>query len=151
MKKLSYILVASAFAISGVFAVLSKQTPSRVSRSEVPERSPRGPASSEDPSTSQPAPLSIRPSPEATAGLKITESQIRMMEDNLSELQQDVSLFKDSQGWIVRFHQPSGVMASLGVKDNELISFKLIQDMKNEPALTALVGRLEIIFAQLQK
>lgn len=152
MTKLSFLLVASAFAISGIFAVLTKQTPTRISRQEVPERPTlRGPASPDINTSSQPAALSVRPSTEASAGLNVTEAQIHLMEQNLSDLQQDVSLFKDTHGWVVRFHHPSRVMAALGVKDNDVISFKQLQRIKSEPALESLVHRLEVILSHLQK
>lgn len=152
---MSFLIVAGAIAFAGIVGVLtnSGSTPSSIAKKEVPDRpSRRSPASNqEEGSSSQPSALSIRPTANVLKGLNITESQIQKMEAYLPELQKDVSLFKDTQGWVVRFHHSSKIMSGLGVKDGDLISFKHLQDMKNEPALKALVGRLESVLSQLQK
>jgi hypothetical protein len=152
MMKLFFFFVVGALAISGAIAVLTRQTPTSTTRQEVPERpSLRVPASVLAGSSSQVSALSVRPTTGTTGGLNITEAQIRLMEENLRDLQQDISLFKDTEGWVVRFHHTSSIMTALGVKDSDLISFKQLQEVKKQPALESLVRRLEIIFAHLQK
>jgi len=152
MKKLSYLIVAGVLALAGVIGLFVKHGTTNVVRQEVPDRpTQRGPASPDPATSSQPAALSIRPSTDASAGLNLTEDQIQLMEQNISTLQKDVSVFKDTDAWVVRFHHTSAVMSSLGVKDNDQISFKQLEDMKNEPALEALTKRLENILLQLQK
>jgi hypothetical protein len=152
MKKLSYLIVAGVLALAGVLSFFLKHNTTTVVRQEVPDRpNQRGPASPDPATSSQPAALSIRPSTDAGSSLNLTEEQIQLMEQNIGSLQSDVSVFKDSEAWVVRFHHTNSVMSALGVKDGDQISFRQLEEMKNEPALEGLTRRLESILLQLQK
>jgi hypothetical protein len=152
MKKLSYFIVAGVLTLAGVVGVLVKRSTTNVVRQEVPDRpTQRGPASPDPATSSQPAALSIRPSSDVGSNLNLTEEQIQTMEQDIATLQKDVSVFKDSEAWVVRFHHTSAVMSSLGVKDGDQISFKQLDEMKQEAALEGLTRRLENILLQLQK
>lgn len=153
MKKLSFFIIAGVFAITGIVAFFMKGPSHKAYYKEAPDKdlsSQRGIASDVN-TTSQPASLSIRYPADATGNLNITEAQISAMEQSLGTLQKDVSLFKDTAGWVVRFHQPSKVMSDLGVQDNDLISFHQLDGIRSQPALQDLVKRLEAVLSQLQK
>jgi len=153
MNKFLIPFLALALAIPGIIAVLIPPPPARVAKKEVPDRpTHRRPASSSElGSSSQPAALSVRPAGDILGGLNLTEEQILLMEKNFQALQKDVSVFKDTQAWVIRFNHPSPLMSRLGVKDGDKISFRQIQLMKQEPGLANLSSRLEMLLAHLQK
>lgn len=83
--------------------------------------------------------------------LNISEARVEALEQNFSELQRDISLFKDDRGWTVRFHRNTNLLSSMGIQDNDLISFELFQQLKKDPSKGNLVSRLEIIFSNLER
>lgn len=83
--------------------------------------------------------------------LDIAESELAMMEENLSDLQKDVSLVRSEDGWIVRFYNSSNLMESIGVKDRDLIRFSHLEALKRDPTKTYLVSRLESLFSHLER
>lgn len=85
-----------------------------------------------------------------TLHIDISESQIERMEQELPELQKDVSLFRDNKGWTVRFHRQDNLLSLTGINDNDLICFEQIERIKKDPTKTELISRLENIMLQLQ-
>lgn len=83
--------------------------------------------------------------------LNVTEEQIAEMEENLSDLQKEVSFYKDNAGWIVRFHSQDNLLSHLGIKDNDLIRFGQIERLKQDPTKTELISRLEAVIETLQR
>lgn len=77
--------------------------------------------------------------------------QISEMEQNLNDLQKDVSLFKDRRGWIVRFHVENNLLSQTGLKDNDLITFKQLQKLKEDPNKADLMTRLEVVMGTIQR
>ncbi|WP_413291441.1 hypothetical protein [Bdellovibrio sp. HCB337] len=153
MRQFSLLIIGGIFTITGIYAFFMKRYSATSYYQEVPAKilgSQRGIASDAN-TSSVPAPLSIRPPADAAGNLNITEEQIQAMEKSLGTLQKDVSVFKDTAGWVVRFHQPSKLMSDLGVQDNDLISFHQLQSIKSQPALQDLVARLEAVLGHLQK
>ncbi len=71
------------------------------------------------------------------------------MEENLSDLQKEVSLFRDNTGWIVCFHSQNNLLSRIGIKDNDLIRFGQIEKLKQDPNKTALISRLEAVIETL--
>jgi hypothetical protein len=85
-----------------------------------------------------------------TLNIDISEQQITRMEEELPELQKDVSLYRDNKGWTVRFHRQDNLLSLTGINDNDLIRFEQIAQIKKDPAKTELISRLENIMLQLQ-
>lgn len=83
--------------------------------------------------------------------IDLSEEQVTEMEMHLPELQKDVSLFRDNEGWIVRFHTQGNILSNVGIKDNDLIRFGQIQELKKDPEKVELISRLEAIFHNLQR
>lgn len=86
-----------------------------------------------------------------TLNIDISEQQISRMEQELPELQKDVSLYRDNKGWTVRFHRQDNLLSLTGINDNDLIRFEQIESIKKDPTKTALISRLEHIMEQLQR
>jgi hypothetical protein len=83
--------------------------------------------------------------------IDISEQQILRMEQELPELQKDVSLYRDNKGWTVRFHRQDNLLSLTGINDNDLIRFEQIERIKKDPSKTQLISRLENIMLQLQR
>lgn len=86
-----------------------------------------------------------------TLNIDISEQQISRMEQELPELQKDVSLYRDNKGWTVRFHRQDNLLSLTGINDNDLIRFEQIESIKKDPTKTALISRLENIMVHLQR
>lgn len=86
-----------------------------------------------------------------TLNIDISEQQIVRMEQELPELQKDVSLYRDNKGWTVRFHRQDNLLSLTGINDNDLIRFEQIESIKKDPTKTELISRLEHIMEQLQR
>lgn len=86
-----------------------------------------------------------------TLDLDISEEQITEMEQHFSDLQKDVSLFRDSNGWVVRFHNKNNLLSSVGIKDNDFIRFGQIQKLKEDHSKGELISRLEAVMVNLQR
>ena len=82
--------------------------------------------------------------------IDISEQQISRMEQELPELQKDVSLYRDNKGWTVRFHRQDNLLSLAGINDNDLIRFEQIENIKKDPSKAELISRLENIMLQLQ-
>lgn len=91
------------------------------------------------------------PTPAQLLNLDISEAQIAEIEENLSDLQKEVSFFRDNSGWIVRFHTESNLLSQIGMKDNDLIRFGQIEKLKEDPSKTALISRLEAVIETLRR
>lgn len=122
------------------------------------------PLVSEKPPASEIPPIDVQPQRELAANspheaedspdvfnLDIAESELTMMEENLSDLQRDVSLIRSEEGWIVRFYNSSNLMESIGVKDHDLIRFSHLEALKRDPTKTYMVSRLESLFSHLER
>lgn len=83
--------------------------------------------------------------------LDISEDQVVQMEQHLIDLQKDVSLFRDKTGWIVRFHIQDNLLATTGIRDNDLIRFGHIEKLKEDPNRADLITRLEAVMMSLQR
>lgn len=83
--------------------------------------------------------------------LDISDEQISTLEENLPELQKDVSLYRENEGWSVRFHQPTNILSNMGLKDSDLIRFSSLQEMKQDPSKQELISRLEQVLHQLER
>lgn len=86
-----------------------------------------------------------------TLNLDISEEQITEMEQHFSDLQKDVSLFRDNNGWVVRFHNENNLLSSVGIKDNDFIRFGQIQQLKEDQSKAELISRLEAVMVNLQR
>lgn len=83
--------------------------------------------------------------------IDISEKQIARMEEELPELQKDVSLFRDDKGWIVRYNRQENLLSLTGINDNDFIRFEQIERIKKDPSKRELISRLENIMLQLQR
>ncbi len=83
--------------------------------------------------------------------INISENELDTIERNISDLQKDVSLFKDSKGWKVRFYRDPNLIASLGINDNDIINFEQFNKLKTDPEKEPLINRLESVFSELER
>lgn len=83
--------------------------------------------------------------------IDISEEQVVTMEQNLNELQKDVSLFRDEKGWVVRFHSRDNLLSQMGFHDNDLIRFGHFEKLKEDPSRSELITRLESVMMNLQR
>ena len=87
----------------------------------------------------------------AVLNFDVSQEQVEAMEHAIPELQKDVSLFRDSKGWVVRFHSQPNLLSDIGLKDNDLIRFSQIQKLKRDPEQAELISRLESVLNSLQR
>jgi len=80
-----------------------------------------------------------------------SEDQILELEINLNELQNQVSFFRDNQGWTVQYYDEPNLLSDIGIKNNDFIPFDDIQKLKEDPYKGKLISRLESIMESLQR
>lgn len=95
--------------------------------------------------------LAQKEDPKKSLNFQISEAQIDAMEAQLPELQKEVSLFREQNGWLVRLHGHENLFAAIGVEDNDFIRFTQFDDMKKNPATEHLASRLEDILSNLER
>jgi hypothetical protein len=83
--------------------------------------------------------------------IEFSDEQVSTMEQNIDELQKDVSFYRDTQGWIVHFNSQENPMAFAGLKDGDFIRFQQLNELKKDPSKEPLVSRLEGVMQQLQR
>ncbi len=83
--------------------------------------------------------------------IDITNEQIENIEQNISDLQKDVKIFKDSKGWVVKFYRNENLISSLGINDNDIIRFDQLNRLKADPSKEHQISQLESIFYQLER
>jgi hypothetical protein len=81
----------------------------------------------------------------------ISEDEVEILEQNIPELQDQVTLYRENDGWHVRFKDPSNLLADFGILDNDVIRFSQIEEMKKDPSMERLTGRLEDVLHSLER
>lgn len=102
----------------------------------------------------QPALTAPLPGPEAAPhaiNLNISEEQVSNLEENFADLQKDVSVYRDQQGWVVRFHHNSNPLADMGLQDNDMIRFSQFHEDTQDPDRDRLYSRLEQVLIDLER
>ena len=89
--------------------------------------------------------------PPKVLSLDVSEMQIAQMEQQIEELQRDVSLYRERNGWVVRFHRKNNTLARIGVQENDLIRDGHFDSLKQVPGKAELMARLEAVINHLQR
>lgn len=80
-----------------------------------------------------------------------SEETVENMEQNIATLQKDVSVIKEQDGWVVRFHSTHNLLSQLGISDNDLIRFNQLDEMRLNPDTQDLANRMESVLANLER
>jgi hypothetical protein len=127
----------------------------------MPSQKENPPASVSVPKTkvSTPQGLQVEKEPGAVAtdetpaprmlSLDISDEDLQLLEQNIAELQNEVSLYKDDKGWVVRFNNADNLLSMIGLQDNDFIRYKQFEAMKNDPVNGEKFTRLEAVFQNL--
>lgn len=83
--------------------------------------------------------------------LVLTDDGLLKLERNLNTLTSEVSMAKEDRGWRVNYQSENNPMASLGIMNNDLILYDLINSARQNPQTEKLISRLENIFETLQR
>lgn len=91
------------------------------------------------------------PSPPHPVNFVFNEETLETMEQNIVTLQKEVSVVKDRDGWILRFHSPDNLLSHIGLSDNDLIRFHQLDEMRLNPDTQDLAMRMESVLANLER
>lgn len=91
------------------------------------------------------------PSPPHPVNFVFNEETLETMEQNIVTLQKEVSVIKDRDGWILRFHSPDNLLSHIGLSDNDLIRFHQLDEMRLNPDTQDLALRMESVLANLER
>lgn len=105
------------------------------------------------PVASQPSQEESRevPDPPHPVNFIFNEETLETMEQNIVTLQKEVSVIKDRDGWVVRFHSPDNLMSHIGLSDNDMIRFNQLDEMRLNPDTQDLAMRMESVLANLER
>lgn len=148
--------VSRAFKDSPTVDVVQESSVERKSHSEVPliHRAPTV-ASTPQPSSESPIPdatdVQQAPTPPHPVYFIFSEETVENMEQNIAALQKDVSVVKDREGWIVRFHSTNNLLSQVGISDNDMIRFNQLDEMRLNPDTQDLANRMESVLANLER
>ncbi|MFM6927083.1 MAG: hypothetical protein ACKOX6_01390 [Bdellovibrio sp.] len=79
------------------------------------------------------------------------EQTLETMEENIVTLQKEVSVIKDREGWVIRFHSADNLMSHIGLSDNDMIRFNQLDEMRLNPDTQDLAMRMESVLANLER
>lgn len=109
-------------------------------------------ASASPPETPQPPNEVVEtPSSPHPVNFIFNEETLETMEQNIVTLQKEVSVIKDRDGWILRFHSPDNLLSHIGLSDNDLIRFHQLDEMRLNPDTQDLAMRMESVLANLER
>ena len=83
--------------------------------------------------------------------LTLDEKNIIELEQNLGELADKVVIHREDRGWRVNYLTTDNPMIQVGLQNNDLVLYDLIDTAKNNSRTGPLVSRLESIFTSLQR
>lgn len=83
--------------------------------------------------------------------LILDDSGLQKLEQNINDLSVKVSMKKEDRGWRVSYLVPNNPMAQIGIMNNDLILYDLIESARQNPRTEKFIARLETIFYTLQK
>lgn len=83
--------------------------------------------------------------------LTLNDATIDNLEQNINDLFVKVNLHREERGWRVNYMTENNVMASTGIRNNDLILYDLIESGRQNPTTKSLISRLENILETLQK
>ena len=125
---------------------LAVQKPSKIvsSTAIVPEKSQ---SAIKTPSPDETAPLQPK---KRIVELTLDEQNIRDLEQSLNELTGKVVMHREDRGWRVNYLTTNNPMIRVGLQNNDLVLYELIDSAKSNPRTGPLISRLETIFSSLQ-
>ncbi|MBC7457088.1 MAG: hypothetical protein H7235_02335 [Bdellovibrionaceae bacterium] len=83
--------------------------------------------------------------------LTLDEQNIRELEQNLNDLTNKVVMRREDRGWRVNYLTTNNPMSRVGLQNNDLVLYDLIDSAKSNPGTGPLISRLEGIFSSLQR
>ncbi|MEK2689679.1 hypothetical protein [Bdellovibrio sp. GT3] len=89
--------------------------------------------------------------PPRDINLQLTEETVDMLEENIADLHQSVTVERDDQGFILHFDNPDNYFANIGLANNDRIPFTQFEEMRQNPETQELAGRIETILSNLEK
>ena len=120
-----------------------------IHRSEEPASATTTPETPHEVATSEMQPP--QPTPPHPVYFIFSEESVENMEQNIATLQKDVSVIKDQDGWVVRFHSTNNLLSQLGISDNDLIRFNQLDEMRLNPETQDLANRMESVLGNLER
>ncbi|WP_413576664.1 hypothetical protein ACLVWU_01340 [Bdellovibrio sp. HCB290] len=89
--------------------------------------------------------------PPRDINLQLTEEAVDMLEENIAELHQSVTVERDNEGFVLHFDSPDNYFANIGLANNDRIPFTQFEEMRQNPETQELAGRIETILSNLEK
>ncbi len=81
--------------------------------------------------------------------LTLDAQNIANLERNINDLSLKVVMHKEDRGWRVEYLFPENPMANIGLANNDLVLYDLLQSARENPKTAQLTSRLENVFATL--
>jgi hypothetical protein len=95
---------------------------------------------------------SIEAPKKQVVGLTLDEQNISKLEQNLNNLESAVIMRREDRGWRVKYLLNNNPMESVGLQNNDLVLYDLMNKARNQSAEQEnLVSRLENVFANLER
>ncbi|MBC7742340.1 MAG: hypothetical protein H7061_09085 [Bdellovibrionaceae bacterium] len=89
--------------------------------------------------------------PKRVVELTLDEASLASMELNINDLSQKVLMHREARGWRVHYSSANNPMSSIGIINDDLVLYEMINRAKANPQTAPLVGRLEHIFTTLER
>lgn len=83
--------------------------------------------------------------------LTLDDYSLQKLEQNINDLYHKVSMTQEDRGWRVSYLTKNNSMAAIGIQNNDLILYELINEARQDPRNEKLVTRLERVFYTLQR
>lgn len=83
--------------------------------------------------------------------IELSEDQLKLLEQNISQLRDTTSTIYAEGGWTVRFHEEKNFLRLIGVRDSDFIRFETLEKIKQNPKTQDLASRFEKILQSLEE
>lgn len=83
--------------------------------------------------------------------IELSEDQLKLLEQNLSQLRDTTSTVYADGGWTVRFHEDKNFLRLIGIRDSDFIRFETLEKIKQNPHTQELASRFERILQSLEE
>ena len=121
-----------------------------LTKSKQTETEPRQIELSVDDAVKEDTSHEVEPKKPKVTFLTLDDFNVGELERNINDLSLKVRMRREDRGWRVEYLTNQNSMASVGLMNNDLILYEMIEKARNNTETKKLIARIERIFSMLQ-